>query len=58
LKKYGSKLPQIEADFNPHAQDVAHLAYKEFEQGNYVIAEEALPIYLRGAGAWKKSSQQ
>ena len=31
----------------PHAKDIITLAIKEYQQGNVVSAEEALPVYLR-----------
>lgn len=54
----GKNLFRIEADFNPHAQDVALLAKYYFEQGKVVAAEQALPLYLRGTGIWKKIGEQ
>ncbi|MGB6976647.1 MAG: tRNA (adenosine(37)-N6)-threonylcarbamoyltransferase complex dimerization subunit type 1 TsaB [Gammaproteobacteria bacterium] len=49
------KLSQIEANFKPHARDVAELAKTLFAAGKYVTAEHALPVYLRDANLWKKS---
>lgn len=34
-------------DIYPHAQDVAELAAARFLRGDYVSAEQALPVYLR-----------
>jgi tRNA threonylcarbamoyladenosine biosynthesis protein TsaB len=57
LKKMcGNKLKQIKANFSPHAKDIALLAKEQFLQGLSVKADQALPVYLRGAGAWKKLS--
>ncbi len=39
----------------PHAQDVAALAQPLLEQGKVVMAEQALPIYLRDNVAKKKT---
>lgn len=50
----GKSLHQIDADCKPLAQDVVTIAKEYFIQGKYYSAEQALPIYLRGAGAWKK----
>lgn len=54
----GKNLFQIEANFNPHAQDIALLAKYYYEQGKAVAKEQALPLYLRGAGNWKKIAEQ
>ena len=37
----------IKSGFLPHARDVARLAYYEYLMDNSVLAEEALPVYLR-----------
>lgn len=37
----------IKSGFLPHARDVVRLAYYEYLMDNSVLAEEALPVYLR-----------
>lgn len=39
---------------HPHALAVLTLGIELYRQGKTVLAEEALPIYLRGKEAWKK----
>ena len=41
----------------PDAGHIAHLAYADFIQGNTVLAQDALPVYLRNH-AWKTLTQQ
>lgn len=43
-------------DFYPHAQDAVRLAVLDWQNSRFVKAENALPIYLRGTGAWKKEN--
>jgi tRNA threonylcarbamoyladenosine biosynthesis protein TsaB len=43
----GDALEGWEADFYPHARDVALLAAAAYEKGLTVPAEQALPVYLR-----------
>lgn len=38
----------------PQAQDVLPLAAIAYEQGNYVSAAQALPVYLYAADRWRK----
>ncbi len=51
-------IKEIKAEFFPHAKWVAKLAKADFIQKKYVIPEQASPVYLRGAGVWKKLSEQ
>ncbi|MDQ2993331.1 MAG: tRNA (adenosine(37)-N6)-threonylcarbamoyltransferase complex dimerization subunit type 1 TsaB [Pseudomonadota bacterium] len=39
----------------PHAQDLLTIAVDHYRKGEMVAAEVALPIYLRGKEAWRKS---
>lgn len=50
-----SKPTAIDVERSPHAYDVAQIAIGKFAQGEVVCAEAALPHYLRGADAWKKT---
>lgn len=45
--KLGGKLSTIDSDCFPRARHVLELAIKEFNRGNTVTAEQALPVYLR-----------
>jgi tRNA threonylcarbamoyladenosine biosynthesis protein TsaB len=49
---------RIEPNIIPHAKDLLKLAIALLQQGKWLPAEEALPVYLRGANAWKKVSEQ
>jgi tRNA threonylcarbamoyladenosine biosynthesis protein TsaB len=49
LSTFAGKLSRIEAQFKPHARDVAELAITLFATGKQVTAEHALPVYLRDA---------
>lgn len=40
-------LNEAALDFYPHAYDVVDLAVEAFENGKFVAAEEAVPVYLR-----------
>ena len=40
-------------DMLPHAQDIATLGARAYQQGRFVAAEEALPVYLRDNVAHK-----
>ena len=42
----------------PHAQDVAILAAKLYQQGKTVSAEDAIPSYIRDEVTWKKIKDQ
>jgi tRNA threonylcarbamoyladenosine biosynthesis protein TsaB len=42
----------------PRARDVAVLGQQLFSAGIVLSAEQAAPVYLRGASAWKKRDQQ
>jgi tRNA threonylcarbamoyladenosine biosynthesis protein TsaB len=55
-ERCGEKLENVMPEIQPHAQDVALLAASAFKQGKIETAEQALPIYLRGAEYWKKST--
>lgn len=48
----------IEPSIVPHARELIKLASSLFQQGKWVSAEEALPVYLRDANSWKKISEQ
>ena len=41
----------------PHALDIALLAVADFESGNLLLAEQAMPVYLRDKVALKKSER-
>ncbi len=43
------------SDVLPSAEDVASLAQAQWQAGTTIDATNALPVYLRGADAWKKS---
>jgi len=46
-KSCGDCVKEIYEKEHPHAQDIAIIAEYEFQLGNTVSAEEALPVYLR-----------
>lgn len=52
-----NQLHHVESDRYPQAFDVAALAQEDLLQGKAVAAEQALPVYLRGAEAWKKQTR-
>ena len=41
----------------PHAQDIALLAARDYQQGKLLPAEQAMPVYLREKVALKKSER-
>lgn len=43
----GGNLSGVDSDVFPHAKDIIPLAVHDYELGNAVSAEEALPVYLR-----------
>ena len=45
--KLGGQLGGCAGDCYPHARDIVVLAKREFQKGNAVTAEHALPVYLR-----------
>lgn len=47
-------LRDVDAQAQVHAADVAQLAFAQFEAGETVLAEHALPVYLRDQVAWTK----
>jgi tRNA threonylcarbamoyladenosine biosynthesis protein TsaB len=53
-KQLLGKLKGYDATLVPHAQDVAQLASYALEHGEFVTAEQALPVYLRGKETWRK----
>jgi tRNA threonylcarbamoyladenosine biosynthesis protein TsaB len=42
----------------PHAQDIAFLAADLYKKGKVVVAEDALPTYIRDEVTWKKIKDQ
>ena len=57
LTVFQDKYPQIinwTQDCVPEAIDLLDLAEAEYQQGNILSPEEALPVYLREATNWKK----
>jgi tRNA threonylcarbamoyladenosine biosynthesis protein TsaB len=46
--------PPVHADAMVHAQDVATIAAALFGEGAAVVAERALPVYLRNQVAWAR----
>jgi len=42
----------------PHAQDIATLAAKSYQNGQLVSAENAIPSYIRDEVTWKKIKDQ
>lgn len=55
-QRCGAILKNVITETQPHAQDIATLAAFAFKQGKLETAEQALPIYLRGAEYWKKTT--
>jgi len=51
-------IDKVIEDFNPHAEDIAHLAKVQFLKGHFYSAEQALPIYLKGTSNWKKITER
>ncbi|MGH1461340.1 MAG: tRNA (adenosine(37)-N6)-threonylcarbamoyltransferase complex dimerization subunit type 1 TsaB [Neptuniibacter sp.] len=50
---------QLSAEsYYPSALDMLKLAERDFLHGKAVVAEQALPVYLRDEVAWKKKDQQ
>lgn len=56
-KSCQDKVVNINPDSYPHAQDMLPIASERYQQGNTVTAEQAVPVYLRGEGTWKKTSR-
>lgn len=52
----GDRCQQWQGDYYPHAIDVALLGGRAYENGQYVDAVHALPVYLRNNVAKKSSS--
>lgn len=46
-RRYAGRLSGIRPEVYPHARQIAALAVREFEQGNGMPAEQALPVYIR-----------
>jgi tRNA threonylcarbamoyladenosine biosynthesis protein TsaB len=46
-KRYAGRLSEIRPELYPHARQIAALGVRQFEQGNGVPAEQALPVYIR-----------
>jgi len=46
-KRYAGRLSQVRADLYPHAREIAVLGAREFERGNAMSPDQALPMYLR-----------
>lgn len=54
-QRFGNKIEKITPDnASLHAQDIARLAVVAYQQGKAVVAELALPVYLRDQVAHKK----
>lgn len=49
-----SDITRLNAAMVPHAADVARLAERAWQQGQYVPAAAARPVYLRDEVTWKK----
>lgn len=45
-QRFSSALDAV-YEYYPHAYDIAYLASAAYQQGQYVNAEEAIPVYLR-----------
>ncbi len=58
LEVDGISVSQVDKELVPHAQDLASIALQKLLTGETLSAEQAIPVYLRGASAWKKSEQQ
>ena len=52
-----AKVTGCMVDTYPHAQDIALLAVRDFQQGKCLPAEQAMPVYLRDKVALKKSER-
>ncbi|HED15413.1 MAG TPA: tRNA (adenosine(37)-N6)-threonylcarbamoyltransferase complex dimerization subunit type 1 TsaB [Gammaproteobacteria bacterium] len=53
---FADKIKEITPDNGSlHAQDIARLAVVAYQQGKAVVAEQALPVYLRDQVAHKKA---
>lgn len=46
-KRLRNRITRTETQFYPRARDVAKLAQAEFLAGNFIAADEAVPVYLR-----------
>jgi tRNA threonylcarbamoyladenosine biosynthesis protein TsaB len=46
-QRYAGQLAQIAPELYPHARDILTLAAPRFESGEGVMAEHAVPVYLR-----------
>lgn len=46
-RRYAGRLSQIHSNLYPHAREIAVLGARQFEQGNGMPPEQALPVYLR-----------
>ena len=51
---YGDRITSIDGERLPNAIDIAALALREYTTGNWVSAEQALPVYLRDKVAEKQ----
>lgn len=58
LDKAGISILHSYDNAMPHAQDVGRIAQGKLAAGELLTAEQAIPVYLRGASAWKKRDQQ
>lgn len=52
---FTGQLANIEPELYPDAQDIARLAVQQWQQGNSVSAEQALPVYLRDQVAYQNA---
>jgi tRNA threonylcarbamoyladenosine biosynthesis protein TsaB len=52
-ERYAGRLSAIMPDVIPHARHIARLAARDFEAGRAVVAEMALPVYIRDKVALK-----
>ena len=46
-KRYTDRLSQVRPDIYPHAREIAVLGARQFEQGNAMPPDQALPFYIR-----------
>jgi tRNA threonylcarbamoyladenosine biosynthesis protein TsaB len=53
-ERMAADLSGVDADILPTACDVASLASQAYARGEYVSAEQALPVYVRDRVAWPK----
>lgn len=49
-----ARLSGMDTEILPEARDVAALAARAYTRGEYLPAEQAMPVYLRDRVAWPK----